>query len=102
MPLTIGLGDEVDVDTSKRGGALVDGLLGDTGGDIALGASGGSGGDCSASQGGTRSEKFASGNTDDGGERRGRAILDQRGEADGTGSDADGGTHNVYGVEGVI
>lgn len=103
--LTIVLGDKVDLDSAERRDALVDGLLGDTSRDVALGSdvalggsAGGNGGTCNTGAG---DEELASGDAKDAGERRSRAVLDQRGEADCTGSDASGGTHIEWSVKEV-
>jgi hypothetical protein len=91
--LTVRLRDKVDLDTSKRGNALVNRLLGDSGRNVALGASGSSGSDSRACQSGAGGKELASSDADDAGKRGSRAILDKRGEADGAGCDGGGGTH---------
>ena len=96
MILTIVLRNKVDLNTSERRDTLVDGLLRDTSGNIALGTSGSSSSDRRASQSGASSEELASCDANDGGKRGSRAILDERGKADGTGGDGGGGTHVGY------
>jgi hypothetical protein len=95
--LTVRLRDKVDLNTSKRGNALVNRLLGDSGRDVALGASGSSGSNSRACQSGAGGEELASSDSDNAGERGSRTILDERGKADGTGCDGGGGTHIGYG-----
>lgn len=96
LSLTIVLRNKVDLNTSKGGDTLINRLLRDTGRDVTPGASGCSGGDCSAGQSGAGSKELASSNAENDSERRSRAVLDERCEANGTGGGGSGGTHDEY------